>query len=374
METLNTTDKIKVLYLDDESHNLICFMATYRFDFTIYIAPTAAKAYNYLEAHPDISVVIADQRMPLQTGVEFFEEMKVLYPKPVRMLITAFADIEAVIDSVNRGSVFRYIKKPWNDDDVKSAVEEAYKFYISNSLLEEKNKELASAYRELGKFAYSVTHDLRSPLSSLLGALEVSKDMDSLTDIREILGMMDVAVRKLDDFIKNIHEFYSIKRGLASIEDIDFEMLAEDMAIMFSLSAKMDNIKFTRKVVQGEGFCSDSASLRIIIINLLSNAFKYQKKDGTDRFVELDIEVRDNNAHITVRDNGIGIKAEHINSIFSMFYRATTEQSGSGFGLFNVKDALERLNGTVEVSSAPDKGSEFRVSIPNITKKTPVTQ
>jgi two-component system, sensor histidine kinase and response regulator len=344
-------------------------MATFRFDFTIYIAPTAVKAYDYLAAHPDINVVLADQRMPVQTGVEFFEEMKVLYPKPVRMLITAYSDIEAVIDSVNRGSVFRYIKKPWNDDDVKSAVLEANKFYISNSLLEEKNKELAAAYRELGKFAYSVTHDLRSPLSSLLGALEVSREMDSITDVREILEMMDVAVRKLDDFIKNIHEFYSLKRGLASVEDIDFNALADDMAAMFALSVRMDGIKFVHRVRQDGPFFSDSASLRIIVINLLSNAFKYQKKGESGKFVELDIEVKADAATITVRDNGIGIPEEHIKNIFSMFYRATTEQSGSGFGLFNVKDALERLNGKVEVSSQPDQGSVFRVSIPAITQK-----
>src|SRR5882757_7224415 len=111
--------------------------------------------------------------------------MRDQYPDPVRMLITGYTDIESVIDAVNRGHIFRYIKKPWTDTDIKSAIEEANKFFLTNSLLIAKNTELQYAYDELGKFAYSVTHDVRGPLLSVLGAVEIAKSMDNFAELRE---------------------------------------------------------------------------------------------------------------------------------------------------------------------------------------------
>jgi len=361
---LNTPDKIKVLYIDDEQNNLNGFKATFRFDYTVYIAANTAQAYEHLKAHPDISVVLCDQRMPDKTGAQFYSEMRETYPEPVRMLITGYADIESVIEAVNMGHIFRYIKKPWTDTDIKSAIEEANKFYITNSLLTAKNKELQSAYDELGKFAYSVTHDLRGPLLSVIGALDLAKTMDSLPDLREILGMMDVAVKKLDEFIKNTHEYYNLKRGRLVFEQLDFNNIVNDTAALFRIAGRMDNVRFTSRVIQNEPFISDEISIKIVLNNLFSNAFKFQRKTATDKFVDIDVEVANNTAIILVKDNGIGIQENHINNIFTMFYRATSEAAGSGFGLYNVKDALNKLNGTIEVSSVFNEGTNFKVTIP----------
>jgi signal transduction histidine kinase len=302
--------------------------------------------------------------MPDKTGVQFFEEMRELYPEPVRMLITGYTDIESVIDAVNRGHIFRYIKKPWTDTDVRSAIEEASKFYITNSMLAAKNVELQSAYDELGKFAYSVTHDLRGPLLSVIGALDVAKTMDSIEEIREILGMMDSAVKKLDEFIRNTHEYYNLKRGKLVFEDIDFNSVIADTTAIFRIAGRMDNVRFTSHVSQNDPFMSDEISIKIVLNNLLSNAFKFQRKKAADKFVDVDIEVKEDNAVILVKDNGIGIQENHINNIFTMFYRATSEETGSGFGLYNVKDALSKLNGTIEVDSVFNEGTTFKVIIP----------
>ena len=361
---MENQNKIKVLYLDDEPNNLICFMATFRFEFSIFIAHNVEKAYGYLAEHPDISVILADQRMPVQTGVEFFEEVRLKYPAPVRMLITAYSDIEAVIDAVNKGCIFRYIKKPWNDDDIKSAIEEAHKYYVSNSLLAAKNVELQAAYDELGKFAYSVTHDLRGPLLSVLGALELSEEMDNVADLKDILGMMGVALKKLDDFVKSIHDYYTIKKGVSTFEPVDFNALVTDMSDLFRVAGRTGNVQFECSVNQNTEFISDIVSIRIVLNNLLSNAFKYQRRDEQKRFVKLSIEVSDKVAILKVEDNGIGIHESHIDNIFNIFYRATSEQSGSGFGLFNVKDALSKLGGQIQVSSKLNEGTSFIVTLP----------
>ncbi len=364
---MSTADKIKVLYIDDEQNNLNGFKATFRFDYTIYIAVNILQAYEYLKEHPDISVVLCDQRMPDKTGVQFFEELRERYPDPVRMLITGYTDIESVIDAVNRGHIFRYIKKPWTDNDIKSAIEEANKFFLTNSLLISKNRELQSAYDELGKFAYSITHDVRGPLLSIIGALDLAKGIDDLSELGELLDMMTESVRKLDEYIKNTHEYYKLKRGLLQFEEIDFNVLLSDIAALFKIAGRNNNIQFISKVIQNEPFYSDEISIKMILNNLLSNAFNYQRKSEEEKYVDVRIEVKDSNAEISVKDNGIGIHESHINNIFTMFYRATSEETGSGLGLYNVKDALNKLNGTIEVNSQLNAGTTFKVIIPGKT-------
>ena len=361
---MGKTEKIKILYIDDEVNNLNAFKATFRFDYTIFIALNGTEAYTHLELHPDIRVVLSDQRMPEQTGAQFFEEMRETYPAPVRMLITGYSDIEDVVSAVNMGHIFRYIKKPWTDADVKSAIEEANTYYSASSMLAVKNRELQVAYDELGKFTYSITHDIRGPLLSVLGALDIAKSMDNFKELREILDMMEAAVKKLDEFIKNTHEYYTLKSTGLVMEEIDFNKVLKDVSTLFKIGGKIENINFVTEVVQQSVFHSDEIAIKIILNNLLSNAFKYQRRTAEDKYVELKIEVAGNKVTIIVKDNGIGISDNHIDKIFTMFYRATSEETGSGFGLYNVKDALSRLNGTIEVSSKVNEGTTFKVIIP----------
>ena len=356
--------KIKVLYVDDEMNNLVGFKATYRMDYNVFIANNTAEALKMLEENPDIRVVLSDQRMPDKTGVQFFEDIRKQFPNPVRMLITGYTDVESVIDSINRGNIFRYIKKPWTDFDIKSAIDEGDKFYLSNTTLAIRNEELQKAYNELDKFAYSVTHDMRGPLLSILGAIDLAKGNDSMDEIKEMLGMMDKSIMKLDNFIQSIHDYYNMNRGELQIVEIDFQTLVTDLKDIYDISGKTGNVQFDVQINQAEPFRSDDMSLRIILNNLLSNAFKYQRRSEASKKVLLSIDVNKGVTTIVVSDNGIGVDPEHVSEIFNMFYRATTEEVGSGFGLYNVKDALSKLKGEIKVVSSLNEGSTFTVTIP----------
>ena len=119
---------INVLYIDDEVDNLNSFRATFRREFNITTAESAEDAIKVLEKEV-IHVILSDQRMPKMTGIEFFEHIQPLYPDPIRILITGYTDINAVIDAINRGEVYKYLSKPWNEDDVKIFVEKAYEVF-----------------------------------------------------------------------------------------------------------------------------------------------------------------------------------------------------------------------------------------------------
>jgi two-component system sensor histidine kinase/response regulator len=358
-------EKIKILYVDDEINNLTGFKASFRMNYNIMIAVNATDAMQHLSSHPDIRVIFCDQRMPGKTGVQFFEEIRSRYPKPIRILLTGFTDIDSVIDSINLGNIFRYVKKPWADDDILGAINEANKFYVSNSLLAVKNEELQRAYDELDKFSYSVTHDMRGPLLSVLGAIEAAQHMDDITEIRKMLMMMQDSVRNLDDFIQSIHDYYNLNRGELEIKEIDFNELVEEQIKIFNFTYLMSDVAFQTNIIQKETFRGDILSVKLILNNLLSNAFKYQRKDNKNKKVDLNILVENGFATIDVIDNGVGISENYLGDIFNMFFRASTQDVGSGFGLYNVKAAVTKLNGKITVDSVINKGTHFKVLVQN---------
>lgn len=361
---MSNKDKIKILYLDDEINNLVGFKASFRVDYNILIANNSAEAYQQLEKHKDIRIIFCDQRMPDQTGVEFFEEIRNIYPLPIRILLTGYTDIESVIESINRGNIFRYVKKPWATEEIVSSIDQANKFYTVNSMLSVKNVELQKAYNELEKFAYSVTHDIRGPLLSILGATDVAQYIDDIGEIKEMLRLMEKSVKKLDAFILNIHDYYSLKQGELQIKDVKLEDIVKDQIENFKVTTTIKNITFTTHVEQNEPFRTDEVSLKIILNNLLSNAFKYQQKNNADKRVDLDIQVKKGIAIIQIKDNGIGILEKHIGDIFNMFFRATAEEVGSGIGLYNVNDAVTKLAGEIKVTSIFNEGTTFLITIP----------
>jgi len=333
--------------------------------YNIMIAVNATDAMEHLNSHPDIRVIFCDQRMPGKTGVQFFEEIRSRYPKPIRIMLTGFTDIDSVIDSINLGNIFRYVKKPWNDGDILAAINEANKFYVSNSLLAVKNEELQRAYNELDKFSYSVTHDMRGPLLSILGAIEAAQDVDDVIEIRKMLKLMKDSVRNLDDFIQSIHDYYNLNRGELEIKQINFKELLDEQIRIFNFTYLVSDVQFKTTISQREVFRGDELSIKLILNNLLSNAFKYQRKENKAKFVDLNILVENGLAIIEVKDNGVGIAENFLGDIFNMFFRASSQEVGSGFGLYNVKVAITKLNGKISVDSEVNKGTNFIVTIQN---------
>lgn len=133
-------NQVNVLYVDDEQTNLFSFKASFRRDFNVITANSGEEALKLLESST-IHVIVSDQRMPGMTGIEFLQQAKVKYPEPIRILLTGYADINAVIDAINKGEVYRYVTKPWNTDELKTiiiAADEIFKLRKENKVLTEK--------------------------------------------------------------------------------------------------------------------------------------------------------------------------------------------------------------------------------------------
>ncbi len=134
---MESQNRINVLYVDDELHNLYVFKANFRLDYNVFVASSANEGLKILHEQ-EIHVIITDQRMPETTGVEFLSSIIPLFPDPTRILLTGYSDIGAVIDAVNKGQIFQYLSKPWDDANMREVIGKAYELYSTRR--EEKNK------------------------------------------------------------------------------------------------------------------------------------------------------------------------------------------------------------------------------------------
>jgi len=354
--------KIKVLYDDDESNNLLAFQASFRRIFEVHTANSSAEGMRILNDH-DIHVVICDQRMPQSTGVEFFQIVRKAFPEPIRMLLTGYTDAEAIVDAINKGEIYRYIKKPWDDLELKNAIQNAFEIYITRMQLRTKITELEKTNDELNRFVYSTSHDLRSPLASIMGILNLAKMENSVDDPNGYLGMIETCVQRMDGFIQKIIEYYKSIRVDDVYEEIDFEQLLNEIIEICRMQNQ--NIDFSVSVDQSVPFQGDSFRLSVILNNLISNAVKYQKTAEETPWVKVNVNVNERRAIIKIEDNGIGIVEQHLNNIFKMFFRSSNNVTGLGIGLYIVKEALNRVGGEIFVHSVYGEGTMFELKVPN---------
>jgi response regulator RpfG family c-di-GMP phosphodiesterase len=139
---------ISVLYVDDEIHNLNAFKASFRRLFNVHTAESAAEAVQILKQE-HINIILTDQRMPVTTGIEFLESIIDEYPDPIRILLTGYADINAVIDAINKGQVYLYIAKPWQEEELRLALEKAFEVFSLRARNKELNEELLLVNEQL---------------------------------------------------------------------------------------------------------------------------------------------------------------------------------------------------------------------------------
>lgn len=361
-----TSEKIKILYVDDEENNLISFRANFKREYEIFTASNAQVALNLLAENP-IYIIISDERMPQITGVEFLEQVANLYPDSVRLLITGHSDIAVVIEAINRGQISKFIHKPWDVEKLAISIDHCVTIYKSRFELKLKNEELQKANDELNKFVYSVSHDLRSPLTSILGIINVTKLNPELRVADIYFDMIEGRITKLDNFIKNIIDYYKNARVEELIDKVDLKNFITE--IWDNLKVESKPINFELTVNQTSMFSNEIVRLEIIFKNLISNAIKYQNPSEKNKSIKINADIDEKTAHILLSDNGIGIESEYIESIFNLFFRTndSLHVEGSGIGLHLVKDAVTKIGGKIEVSSKVGIGTSFEIVIPNKT-------
>ncbi len=250
---------------------------------------------------------------------------------------------------------------PVHLDEVSLGIFGVYVDITEQKLIEE---ELTTRNAELDNFVYKVSHDLRAPLSSILGLVNLAQLPGNEDNPLEYFKIIGNKVNQLDGFISEVLTHSKNLKLEVKNERVDFAKIID------STFRDLNYIEGSEHVVRsvqitGVDLYSDSWRIQEIFRNLISNAIKYRNRENTEHRVAIDIKIDAAEARIIFADNGIGINSSEINKVFEMFYRASEQSIGSGLGLYIVKNAVEKLGGRVSLESELGIGTKFLLVLPN---------
>ena len=232
--------------------------------------------------------------------------------------------------------------------------------------LKQENEELQRVNTELDNFVYHASHDLRTPLRSMLGLLSLLKHEPNEKEREKCVELIEGSILRLDTFITDL---LSISRSHRKGNPlVKINMMVEVNAAVANVYhiGSTDNLEIILKISQPYTYISNLTRIRIILNNLISNAIKYRRYDAKEKSrIVVSLWIDSQALHLTLEDNGEGIAEDKIAHIFDMFYRASERSEGSGLGLYIVKDVVEKLEGTIAVASELGIGTTFTLTLPN---------
>jgi signal transduction histidine kinase len=231
--------------------------------------------------------------------------------------------------------------------------------------LRKQNDELMKVNKELDSFVYSVSHNLRAPLTSVMGLLNLAEHEDRDKKLANLHEMMHSSISKLDETLREIIDYSKNARNNIEVEQINWMTIIEATLNKLKYLDPNNSINWHISVHDDAVFNSDKNRLNIIFNNLLSNAIRYRDKNK-EAINAIEVSVTERSATITIKDNGIGIKESSLPKVFDMFYRGTEESQGAGLGLYIVRDIAKKLNGNIEISSVFGNGTEVILTLANM--------
>lgn len=392
--------KPKILYVDDEQNNLVVFRSSFRRYYDIYTATSASEGLKIIEQN-DISIIITDQRMPGMTGIEFLKNL----PEDllaIRMILTGFSDVSAIIEAINSGKVYRYITKPWNKDELKVTIDNALEalslkknnqqlvaeLQEINEQLEQKvmerTAELEKAFKEINgqkkeleelnatkdKFFSIVAHDLRSPVSALAGFSQMLANNGNRLSPEKITAYseeLNKSAKNTLSLIENLLTWASTQMNKVdySPDLIDAEEMINQTISQLTTVASSKKIALEKELAPDLKIFADKDHLTLVLRNLISNALKFTNEGG-----KVTVSTKcaaDNKVEISVADTGVGMGIEKLTHLFSIedaqSTKGTAGEKGTGLGLILCKEFIEKNGGKIEVASLQGMGTTFTITL-----------
>jgi signal transduction histidine kinase len=231
--------------------------------------------------------------------------------------------------------------------------------------------DLKESLEELETFIYKISHDMRRPISTILGLVNLAKDeVKDLEGAKQLCVMVKEETERLDAILQKLFETMTVRREDKKIQLIDFNDLIDGIENFFAGGKVFKEMKVEKCFESAQKFYSDKQLLVSLLQNLIDNAIKYRKENISDPFIKLTVADQNGGIKITVSDNGIGIPDHSQGDVFKMFFRATVQASGAGLGLYTVNHTVKKLGGSIKLDSKENIGTTFEVYLPNENKKS----
>ncbi|HYF70150.1 MAG TPA: ATP-binding protein [Ohtaekwangia sp.] len=317
-------------------------------------------------------VILSDHALPQFNSVEALKLCRKEGLQIPFIVVTGAVSEEFAVNTLKQGADNYVLKSNLArlpsaiNSALKHREDEVAKIRATEELVLQ-NEELTKINKELDSFVYSVSHNLKAPLSSVMGLLNLAKIEDAKqgNNFMQYFGMMERSIQKLDETLREIIDYSRNARKELAIEKIDFSKLVQDNLERMEYMPGADLIAKEISIDDDYPFYSDAYRLSVIFNNLISNAFKYADPFKSNPFLKIEITTTSTYADIRFEDNGIGIQEEYIQKVFDMFFRATMQKEGAGLGLYIVKEATDKLNGTIDVKSVVGEGTRFLIRVKN---------
>jgi signal transduction histidine kinase len=368
-----------VLFVDDEPENLAVFEAACADRFPVLTASSAAKGLELMRTH-EVGVLLADQRMPGMTGLELLEQVQAQFPQTVRMLVTAYSDLNTAIDAINRGRVRRYLRKPWDHDELHATLAEAldlYQMAAKVSTLERRLVETERVY-SLGVIAAGLARELKNPVGAMnanvVRAREIVRSVATTTradtrgasvvraqlfDADEELAEALVGLGRILDVVRGIE--LPTREGAEETADLT-EVLRLTMRLVQTELRSSASLELDVKPVPP--VAGSTAKLGQVVLNLLVNALQAMAwEPRSKKMLSIRLVPEDGWVRFEVADSGPGIPPDLLPHVFDPFSPAGRDR-GTGLGLAISRTIVEEIGGHIEAENRPTGGALFRIRLP----------
>jgi len=355
--------RLKILILEDNATDA---------DFTIRALTKSDLNFDYIwvetekdftdalfQFHPDI--ILSDHSLPSFTSKDALRLCSEICPSCVFILITGTVSEEFAVEIIKAGADDYILKSSLTR--LPSAIINAYTKKQAERERESNYRKLQEANKELKTFIYRASHDIRGPICSLKGLISVAKNESGDRDLVQLMDFMDNSANKLDNILMHLISTLELRDKEVLPEVIDFKAIIRDILDGYKESAKFRKLNVSVMTMPA-AFTSDKKIITAILKNIIDNAIKYHNYAIMYPFINMEVTAVENGVEINVSDNGVGIKAELVEKVFDMFFRASDQTEGTGLGLYLTKIGVEKLNGTILMSSEEKSGTTVRIFIP----------
>jgi C4-dicarboxylate-specific signal transduction histidine kinase len=371
-----------VLYCDDDALPLRAFDANFGQRYRIFRCSSPNEALTLLEQRRgEIGVVLSDQRMPGMSGVELLERARTLAPDAKRMLVTAYADMQAVVDAVNRGQVTRYFVKPWDRAEMLAALEDALKSARLEMKIREMESRMMKAERlaTLGQVTTGIAHELMGPVGYLSQNVAVLR-----RDIDQGIGYMNKHLgqdydQAVAEMVKDLPSLVGdLVTGTEHLRQVAHALKAQARGDETEQAAEISEVvSFAVKLARAEvrdraQLTSNGDPVRVlfgpvkllqVLLHLIVNAAQAMEGVGRQGRIEVRWHTQDRNVILTVSDNGHGIPVELQEKVFQPLFTTKPVGIGTGLGLSICKELVTQYGGKVKLTSVPGEGTDIELSL-----------
>jgi len=400
MHPLKTDGPPKILCVDDEAAILRVMKRGLEDDFSVFTATSGKEGLQILQTNPDIAVIITDLKMEGMNGIEFLAASRSVAPDAMRMMVTAYSNMDVMMDAINKGYIYQFLPKPFEMEALVVSVTRAAEHYLHKRAYEITYREwqksqdkLARAEKlsMLGQLLGSVAHELGNPISNIHHATVLARhEWDNLKEIYSCLLQAQTAtdlttlqnemerrhtafsVTEFDNVLRTLQNAASMitdiiqdLRGFSRLDDAEWIDVDVRIQMERAINLLQSKYKYVVRFHKEFGPCplirGLPGPLTQVFLNLLYNSAQSIESEG-DIWIKTWTE--EPSLRISIKDNGRGISEEHLPRIFESGFTTKDESDGTGLGLTISNGIIQKHGGSIDVSSIVNKGTQIVITLP----------